>query len=414
MGEPEKVVRVEDGATITLEPVEGTLIVGRHATVRGGGHPPVLEVSGPVKCLGPCVFECSLKARRLEARRGPIEVLGDLEVEDRVKVRNGSLEVSGSAGARLFEVEGELRVDGELRAREVRVGGYLTVGGRAEVGLVDVGGSLLARDEFKADEVRVGGKARFDGDVDIGRLSVGGTARARGGRISEVDVGGSFKALSALKFDKISVGGVAVLAEGEGGNISVGGSFRSQGPLKRFGSLSVGGTVSIMGPAKGTDVSVGGTLKVLGDLELEGKLRVGGTASIEGTLKASSVSVGGSLRADKVKADRDLRVGGLLATKEGAEADYIEIGRKGRVKGPLRARRVTVGEKARVEDVWAEEITLEEGARARNLYGIRIYVERDCVVLGDVKYVEEFVAEEGARFLKAPEKVGDPSEIGLS
>ncbi|RLI08950.1 hypothetical protein DRO32_01575 [Candidatus Bathyarchaeota archaeon] len=131
-------------------------------------------------------------------------------------------------------------------------------------------------------------------------------------------------------------------------------------------------------------------------------------------MRASSVEVGGSLRADEVEATGKVRVGGRLSTIQGVRADYVEIGRRGRIEGPVRARRVRVRELARAEDIWADEITLEEEARARNLYGRRIYIECDCVVTGEVKYVDELVVEEGARLLSPPEKVEDPSEIGLS
>ena len=71
-------------------------------------------------------------------------------------------------------------------------------------------------------------------------------------------------------------------------------------------------------------------------------------------------------------------------------------------------------ERAQVDDVWAEEITLEEGARARNLYGLRIYLERGCTVSGEVRYVEELTAEEGVRLAKEPQRARGPEEIGLT
>ncbi len=82
--------------------------------------------------------------------------------------------------------------------------------------------------------------------------------------------------------------------------------------------------------------------------------------------------------------------------------------------GPIRARKVRVRERAQVDDVWAEEITLEEGARAKSLYGLRIYLERGCTVSGEVRYVEELTAEEGVKLAKEPQRARGPEEIGLA
>jgi len=407
-----KRIEVGDRETATIGHVEGDLIVGRHATVVGEGSPPSLEVEGAVRCAGHCTFDCELHAKALEGR-GDIDVLGDMRIDGPVRVRRGGLRVLGSLQAERLDIDTKLEVDGDLKADKARVSGTATIEGRAELGYMDVGGHLRIRGPVKAEEVRVGGTARLDGEVDIGRLDVGGRARVANGRVGEVEVGGTFRALGELKFDELRVGGTAVLTGGEGGDIRVGGALRTNEPLKVFRSIDVGGSIVLVGPTKGESVRVGGSLDVDGDIELSGSLRVGGRARVEGELKARSIKVGGVLRADKIEAEEDVRVGGRLSTAEGVWADYVEIGREGRIEGPVRARRVRIREEARAEDIWADEIILEEDARARNLYGKRIYIEYDCVITGEVKYVEELVAEEDVRFARPPVKVERPEDIGL-
>jgi len=406
-------VEVRDRETAVLGHVRGDLIVGRHATIVGEGTPPSLEVEGIVKCAGYCTFDCDLHAKAFEGRKGIVDVLGDMKVDGHVRITWGQLRVSGSLQAERIDVDRELKVDGDLKAGDVRVGGTATVRGQAELGSVDVGGHLHIQGPVKAREVRVGGTARLNGTADIDRLDIGGKARVAGGRISEVEIGGTFRALGELKFDDVRVGGMAVLMGGEGGDIRVGGTFKASEPLRAFSSIDVGGSVVLVGPTRGGTIRVGGALDVDGDLELSGPLRVGGRVRVEGRLKARSVKVGGVLRADRVEAEEDVRVGRRLSTAEGVWADYVEIGREGRIEGPVRAGRVRIREEARAEDIWADEIVLEEGARARNLYGKRIYIEYDCVITGEVKYVDELVAEEDVRFARTPVKVERPEDIGL-
>ncbi|MCS7366819.1 MAG: hypothetical protein NDF52_02955, partial [archaeon YNP-WB-062] len=59
----------------------------------------------------------------------------------------------------------------------------------------------------------------------------------------------------------------------------------------------------------------------------------------------------------------------------------------------------------KVEDIYAEDLTLEENVKARNIYARRIYMESGCRILGEVQYIESLEGEEGVVFAKTPVKV---------
>jgi cytoskeletal protein CcmA (bactofilin family) len=83
----------------------------------------------------------------------------------------------------------------------------------------------------------------------------------------------------------------------------------------------------------------------------------------------------------------------------------VEIGRRGEVRGLIKADEVVIGERARVEDIYANRIVLEEEARARNMYGARIRLESDCHVYGEAQYTESLETEHGVTFARSPQKV---------
>jgi cytoskeletal protein CcmA (bactofilin family) len=98
-------------------------------------------------------------------------------------------------------------------------------------------------------------------------------------------------------------------------------------------------------------------------------------------------------------------IGGSIETSEGVAASFVRIGRRGEAKGSIRAKEVIVGERARVEDVYADKIILEEKAQARNLYGQTIHLEYKCEIVGEVLYTEHLETEEDVHFAKPPMKV---------
>jgi cytoskeletal protein CcmA (bactofilin family) len=83
----------------------------------------------------------------------------------------------------------------------------------------------------------------------------------------------------------------------------------------------------------------------------------------------------------------------------------VEIGRRGAVRGFIKADEVIIHEKANVDDVYAATITLERGASARNLYGESITVESDCRIYGEVQYTAGLDADRSVTFDKPPRHV---------
>jgi cytoskeletal protein CcmA (bactofilin family) len=138
-------------------------------------------------------------------------------------------------------------------------------------------------------------------------------------------------------------------------------------------------------------------------MELTEDLRVGGKAEAGGLIKARSVLVGGKVEARRVEALDEIRTN-TLRTRDGAKADYIELGRRGEAEGPIVARKVLIRERARVEDIHADEVTLRRGCRALNIYADRVTVETDCRISGEVKYTDSLRAERDVRFAYEPEK----------
>ncbi|MFQ6064869.1 MAG: hypothetical protein ACE5L6_05270, partial [Candidatus Bathyarchaeia archaeon] len=165
------------------------------------------------------------------------------------------------------------------------------------------------------------------------------------------------------------------------------------------------GVVDISGSADGKSLDVGGKMRVGKSLRLSEKLDVGGRAEVEDDLVAESIDVGGKVRAREIIAEDRVSVGGSIVTDVGVKASSIEIGRRGRVIGTIRADEVLISRGAGVEDVYAGKITMERNAQARNLYGERIYVESGCRVEGEVQYTTSLEAEKSVYFMRTPIEV---------
>jgi cytoskeletal protein CcmA (bactofilin family) len=236
-------------------------------------------------------------------------------------------------------------------------------------------------------------------------LDVGGTARVSRGKVLEIDVGGSFESKGQLEFREIDVGGAVRLgSKSKGGSIDVGGSLRVDGDLE-FEEIDVGGKVEIAGSGVGEEVDVGGTLGVGGSLKISGSLDVGGRVEVCNEVSAKTIEVGGLLRAGKATAEEGITVGGAITTKEGAIGRYVEIGRRGRVQGPIRADKVVIGKDARVESIYGKRILLETGAEAQDVYGESITIESHCRINGEVSYTNDLRLDRNISLAKEPKKV---------
>jgi len=231
-----KDIVVSSSSTQTLGIVEGDLVIGEEATVKGEGMPPRINVTGTVRCRGNCTLDCSLSAENMVGK-GDITVNGDLEVGGYVSIRTwgfgkSSLNVLGSMSAKKVEVEAHLSVGKDFETEHVDVGGRILVKGKTKAQNIDVGGSFTGIGDVEAKLIDVGGSVTIESQANVEKLDVGGRAVVKGGRVGRVDVGGSFESKDSLEFDSIDVGGTVRLAgDSKGGNIDVGGSCKVDGDL---------------------------------------------------------------------------------------------------------------------------------------------------------------------------------------
>jgi predicted acyltransferase (DUF342 family) len=111
------------------------------------------------------------------------------------------------------------------------------------------------------------------------------------------------------------------------------------------------------------------------------------------------------LRSRKAIAEERIEVGGSIITVEGATARFVEIGRGGEVRGPIKANQVIIGKEARVGNIYGGKVLLRSGAQAENIYGESITIESHCQISGEVKYTNELRMGEHVSLAKSPEKL---------
>ncbi|MBI3840902.1 MAG: hypothetical protein HY297_02955, partial [Thaumarchaeota archaeon] len=263
---------------------------------------------------------------------------------------------------------GMLRASGVFSGEDIKVGGTIEAK-TLKCEDVKVGGTLTA-ERVEAESIKVGGTVRITGESNIEDLNVGGAAYLERGKIGDVKAGGMVECNGPLDFDSFEVGGRARLDSGNGGH-----------------------------------VSVGGLLDVHGDLTLTEGFSVGGEANLGGKLKAESVAVGGRLGCEQVLAEDYIKVGRTLATKTGAKAEMVGVGKRGKVTGPIVGETVRIERDSDVEDVYAEDLRLEEGSTAANVYVEGAQIEDHCRVSGRLLYTGEVRLGRNVQLAHPAEKV---------
>jgi cytoskeletal protein CcmA (bactofilin family) len=395
-------LRVDRGTMLEIDVVEGDLLVGDGATVKAKSGERVV-VKGKVEFEGDSDVLSSLEARDLRGKRCRVNISGDLIVSGSIYIEDGDLVTEGQLVAKDVDVDRRVVVRGNLKCEMLSVGGSLEVGGDVEAVDLSVGGSVTTHGSLKGSVLKVGGSFDVDGIAELERLEVGGRARVGGGSIDRVDVGGTFESTGKLKFGRIDVGGTVRLAACEGeGKVSVGGVLRVEGDFT-FDEVSVGGTLEVLGSAEGNSVDVGGTVKVSEDAVFRRALNVGGFAGIRRELRAGSVSVGGSLETEVCLADK-VRVGGRVETQRGVKSKLFEIGKHGKVIGPVVAEHVEARDNAELDDVYAGLLVMGRGSSARNVYVKRAVLESECKVSGELIYTEELELGERLRLRSEPKR----------
>lgn len=215
----------------------------------------------------------------------------------------------------------------------------------------DVSGKATVSENVRADDVDVSGKATVGGDLEsqdvetTGKLDVGGSAAADQLTVSgKVDVGGNLDGHDVDVSGKLSVGGSLVAAEAStSGKVDVGG-------LTDVTELTVGGT------GKFGDVNVetfAGAGRVDADefhaesfeLTLDGRSTVDELTATDVVVRDSSQS--GSFLRRLLGSDGVLEVGTV-------EAETVEL--DGTRADTVAAERVTLGEDAEVDTVYADDL----------------------------------------------------------
>jgi len=100
-----------------------------------------------------------------------------------------------------------------------------------------------------------------------------------------------------------------------------------------------------------------------------------------------------------------VEVGGSIITVEGVTARFVEIGRRGKILGPIKADQVIIGRDAHAEDIYGKKVLLRSGAHAENIYCESITIESNCHINGEVQYTSELRMNEHVSLAKAPQKV---------
>ena len=132
--------KVERGQTATLSVVDGALVLEGGTVVSAPG---IDSVHGDLHIRQSSTVKGSLKAESVRGD-GDLQVEGDLEAED-VRLDDGaSLGVRGNLKAERVDVPNELEVGGKTDVEDLRVGGTALLSGDAVAEDVKVGGKLKA------------------------------------------------------------------------------------------------------------------------------------------------------------------------------------------------------------------------------------------------------------------------------
>lgn len=100
-----------------------------------------------------------------------------------------------------------------------------------------------------------------------------------------------------------------------------------------------------------------------------------------------------------------MEVGGSIKTVRGVYARFFEIGRRGNVRGHIKAQQVIIGRGAYAEDIYGEQVVLRRGGQAQNVYGKEVIIESNCRISGEVQYTDELRINDHVSLGKTPQKV---------
>jgi len=336
----------------------------------------------------------------------------------------GSLKVSKKA-----DIAHTVKVEGQIGAGSIEVGGKMFAGSVACAGPVTVGGIVEVAKTLEAGSVDVGGQVRVRGAVKAGGFDVGGKADVGGGTISgAVRVKGSFESRGPLEFGDLQVYGRCNLAAGSKGQrvstfgrLVVGGAFSCD-------DVKVEGATDIGGDLNAGKVLANGKLSVKGLLAVAGAIESSGFGDVTGEVSGTDLRVGGRFRAKKIVLTNEAEVAGELETQEGLKAKSVKLGSGTRCRGPLVGERVEIGKSSLAllswggswagqsirahaigrmtdaQDLYGDEVVLGRNSRCWKIFAKRVEVADGCIA-EQVVYTEELRgATSRAFFTRPPER----------
>lgn len=360
--------------------------IERDATVEAENSE--IAVSGTVECEGNVHVNGNLTAKSVHASKGKVTISGSLKTTDKITIEEGSLEVSGAVQAHSVNIDDSFSIGKDLYADTVEVGGQVRVAGRTEARIINVGGVLECKGKVHADEMLVGNSVSIREEASLARLDVGGSAKLAGGEVRRLEVDGVLESTRPLRFTTLEVGGSIVLTGlNKGGDLNIGVRGQVDGDLE-FKTLYVSGRMNVTGTLQGGSADIGGRLEVGKTIHLEDKLKVGTGIIVGDTLRSRSLEIAGTLEAGWAIVEETARVGGMISTRYGLKASRINTASNWEVRGPLIGNQVELGSNSDVEDVFAHDLHMGDGAKALNIYSARLLIGDNCRVAKVIEYTE--------------------------
>ncbi len=366
-----------------LSEVEGDLKLGKGAVIIAKDK--TIVVNGRIKNKGGFKCKGNLEVRSIRSDKGSVRIFGDLTVIKEVSV-DKSLIVKGKVKAEEIRAGMCIKVANGTTAESVKAGIKTVLNGNNDIESVSSGTKVILHGSHKIGSISTGTKAKLYGLLDVEKVSSGTRIFADQGKIGSASAGLSIFGLNNIEFERASAGFSIKLNSGNVKNASAGFSIKAKKRLS-FTSLSAGFNVKLKQGGTGETAKAGFSVKSGSDLEFTEAVKAGFSCIVKGNLTTKDIKTGRNIIARFI------------------EADTIRVAKRGKLFGIVKARSVTLGEKARARNLYVEDLEMYEKSRARNVFANNITVEDYAVLSGIVEYTDSFDTEAKAKIRVKPKKV---------
>ncbi|NHJ85967.1 MAG: hypothetical protein FK734_10930 [Asgard group archaeon] len=381
-----EVIKVKKRSRMKLSKVDGDLRIGKGATIVA--KEGTIVVTGKIKNKGGFKCKGNLEALTLESEKGSVSISGYLKIQREIEVDkkltvNGFLEAEeASAGLTVIAKKG-------ARAEKISAGFRVYINnGEVESESISAGDSVHINAIGKIGKVKAGRRINIHKKCDINVLSAGAKVVINGGKFEAISAGMSIINKGVLEAEKLSAGmNIKLFKNSKAGHLSAGFSVRSKADLD-FGKASAGFSVKIGGSGKGVTASAGFTVKSNGNLLMEEAISAGFSCIAKGDMNASRISAGRKIIAKTIK------------------AIDIKVNRRGRLfADKVEAEEIVLEERAKAKNLFVKELEMREKSCATNVFAERIIIEDGARLKGKVEYSDSIDAEKGAKITKNATKV---------